>query len=229
MHTLEIALLFLITLFPFTDLFLEKHKFKRKSAEYVKSAAMLWAVTSFLLYCFFEGSLSVASPQVLPTASWKGWSAIALFFVFIAYLVFVVTSIQKSPEVRKQVLDAFNKGGDSLNDILPSSWTEYALFTLLLSVSAGVCEELIFRWYLFNFIDVHTHWGVALVVSSLLFGLWHMYLGWQHVIKSALVGALLCGLYLYTESILIVIAAHILMDIYAGTVAVFARPKEARK
>ena len=44
MHTLELALLFLIVLFPIADLFLEKHKFNSKSAEYVKSAAMLWAV-----------------------------------------------------------------------------------------------------------------------------------------------------------------------------------------
>lgn len=225
MHTLELALLFLIVLFPIADLFLEKHKFNSKSAEYVKSAAMLWAVTGFLLYCFFEGNLSVASPQVLPTVSWKGWSAIALFVVFIAYLVFVIISMRKNPEVRKQVLDAFNKGGDSLNDILPSSWKEYMLFTALVSVSAGLCEELIFRWYVFNFIDVHAHRAVALVVSSLLFGIWHLYLGWQHVIKSAVVGALLCGLYIYTESILIVIVAHILMDIYSGTVAIFARQK----
>ena len=225
MHTLELALLFLIVLFPFADLFLERYRFKSKSAEYVKSAAMLWAMTAFLLYVFFEESLTVASPQVLPSESWKGWSTIALFVAFIAYLVFVIISMRKNPEVRKQVLDAFNRGGDSLNDILPSSWKEYALFTLLLSVSAGVCEELIFRWYLFNFIDVHTHWVVALLISSIFFGMWHFYLGWQHVMKSALVGALLCGLYLYTESIIIVIVAHTLMDIYAGTVAIFARQK----
>ena len=62
-----------------------------------------------------------------------------------------------------------------------------------------------------------------LTLCSFIFGLWHLYLGWKHVIKTALVGAFLCGIYLFFESIVIVIIAHILMDVYSGTIAFYAK------
>ncbi len=223
MQTLEIALLSTLLLFPLVDLVLEKYKFRSKCAEYIKTSAMLWVVTGFLFFCYLIDVLKIDPPQYLPSASWKVYLAIFIFAVFIAYMKYVLSSINKDANVRLQVLNAFEDGGKSFLEILPSSRREFLLFTLLVSVSAGVCEELIFRWYLYSFIEQHTGEFVAVIGSSIIFGIWHTYLGWKHVIKTAVVGVLLCGIYLYFESIVVAIVAHIFMDVYSGSVAFIAR------
>ncbi|QJR80429.1 CPBP family intramembrane metalloprotease [Alteromonas pelagimontana] len=223
MQTLEIALLSTLLLFPLVDLVLEKYKFRNKCAEYIKTSVMLWVVTGFLFFCFLIGVLKIDPPQYLPSASWKGYLAIFMFAVFIGYMKYVLSSIHKDASVRLQVLKAFKVGGESFVEILPTSHKEFLFFTLLVSVSAGVCEELIFRWYLYSFIEQHTGGLVAVIGSSIIFGLWHTYLGWKHVTKTAVVGLLLCGIYLYFESIVVAILAHIFMDVYSGSVAFIAR------
>ena len=216
---MEITLITLLLLFPIIDLSLDKHKLKNKSAEYIKIALMLWAVTSFLIFCFYQGALSVKPPLFLPIVDWKIYLAIFFFIAFIIYMQYVVFSIYKNNKVKTYILENIKKEDDSLADILPSSRNEFLLFTMLVSVSAGICEELIFRWYLYNFIELKTDWIIAVIASSFIFGLWHLYLGWRHVIKTTLVGIFLCGIYLYFESIVIAIIAHILIDIYSGTIA----------
>lgn len=223
MEALEIVLLSVLLLLPVVDLVLERFKSKSKSIEYFKISGVLWAIAIFLIYSFFEGKLSVSGPDFIPKSNWKIYAALLLLVSFVVYLVYVVASINNSESTRQQVMEQFQSAGDSALGILPETRREFLLFTLLVSVTAGICEELIFRWYLYSFLEGQVHWLVAVFISSLLFGLWHLYLGWGHVIKSAIVGALLCGVYLYFESILIVIIAHILMDVYSGTIAFYAR------
>ena len=134
----------------------------------------------------------------------------------------MIFSIKKNENIRLSVLNTLEKD-NSLIDILPQSYKEYLLFTLLVSVSAGICEELIFRWFLYSYIEIQSDWVIAVICSSFIFGLWHLYLGWKHVIKTALIGVLLCGIYLYFESIVVAIIAHIFMDVYSGTIAYYAR------
>ena len=229
MQTLEIALLSILLLFPIVDLVLEKYKFRNKCAEYIKTSVMLWVVTGFLFFCFLIGALKVNPPHYLPSVSWKSYLAIFIFAVFFAYMKFVLSAIYKDASVRLQVLNAFEEGGESFVEILPTSRKEFLFFTLLVSVSAGVCEELIFRWYLYSFIEQHAGGLVAVFGSSIIFGLWHIYLGKKHVIKTAFVGVLLCGIYLYFESIVVAILAHIFMDVYSGSVAFVARRAQDAK
>lgn len=174
MQTLEIALLSTLLLFPLVDLVLEKYKFRSKCAEYIKTSAMLWVVTGFLFFCYLIDVLKIDPPQYLPSASWKVYLAIFIFAVFIAYMKYVLSSINKDASVRLQVLKAFEEGGKSFVEILPSSRNEFLFFTLMVSVSAGVCEELIFRWYLYSFIEQHTGGLGAVIGSSIIFGLWHI-------------------------------------------------------
>ena len=219
---MEITLITLLLLFPIIDLSLDKHKLKNKSAEYIKTALMLWAVTGFLLYCFFQGALTVKLPLILPVTDWKTYLSVSIFVACFAYAKYVIFSIKKNENIRLSVLNTLEKD-NSLIDILPKSHKEYLLFTLLVSVSAGICEELIFRWFLYSYIEIQSNWVIAVICSSFIFGLWHLYLGWEHVIKTALVGVLLCGIYLYFESIVVAIIAHIFMDVYSGTIAYYAR------
>ncbi|WP_078084072.1 CPBP family intramembrane glutamic endopeptidase [Microbulbifer mangrovi] len=223
MESLELALLFVLLLLPVVDVLLERFKSKSKSVEYIKISVVLWSITIFLIYSFYEGALSVNNPNFLPKSIWKIYASLLLFTTLILYLIYVVATIYNSEKVRQQVMGQFQSAGDSVLGLLPETRKEFLLFTLLLSVTAGICEELIFRWYLYSFLEGQVHWLIAVFMSSLLFGLWHLYLGWGYVVKTSVMGAILCGVYLYFESILIAIIAHILMDVYSGAIAYYAR------
>jgi uncharacterized protein len=84
----------------------------------------------------------------------------------------------------------------------------------LLSLNAGVVEELLFRLALPAL--VYGAFGnavFALVVSALVFGALHAYQGAAGIVGTTLVGVFLLALYLATGSILAAIVVHVLIDL----------------
>ena len=219
---LEITLISVLFLFPVVDLFLN-NKSENKIVEYIKTAVILWTLTGFLIFCFFQGALSVKHPFLFPADQWKGYFAIFMFIAFFVYLKYIIVSINKNKEVKLYILKSLENQNESIKEMLPESRKEFILFTLLLSVTAGICEELIFRWYLYSLLELQVNWIVGILGSSFVFGFWHLYLGWKHVITTAFIGILLCGIYLYFESIFVVMITHILMDVYQGIISYYAR------
>lgn len=102
-----------------------------------------------------------------------------------------------------------------LGDFMPRTRSERRSWTVV-SITAGITEELVFRGYLMWLFSsiVPTVWAV--VLSSLLFGLQHVYQGPLGVIRTAATGAVLCGLYLASCSLLMPVVAHILIDLLQG-------------
>lgn len=97
--------------------------------------------------------------------------------------------------------------------LLPRNRAELR-FGALLSINAGIVEELLFRLALPALIFGVTGSAVAALVASLLvFGLLHVYQGVPGVIGSMLVGAVLMAIYIGTGSILAAIIAHVLFDL----------------
>jgi membrane protease YdiL (CAAX protease family) len=62
---------------------------------------------------------------------------------------------------------------------------------ILLSISAGNCEEIVFRGYLQNqFRAVTRSMAAAMILQGAIFGLAHSYQGWKQVIVIAALGVL---------------------------------------
>lgn len=103
-----------------------------------------------------------------------------------------------------------------LERLLPRTGRERAMFVLL-SVSAGIGEELAFRGFLIPALDVATgSRSLAVVVSSLAFGMLHSYQGRGGVMRAGALGAVLAAPLLATGSLYPSIAAHALFDLIAG-------------
>ncbi len=87
-------------------------------------------------------------------------------------------------------------------------------WTALLSVNAGLSEELFFRLLaplLFYLVTGDPF--VSVLAATLWFGLAHYYQGWAGVALTALAGAILMLVYLYTGSIWLVILIHAVWDL----------------
>ena len=97
--------------------------------------------------------------------------------------------------------------------LLPRNRPELVLGALL-SVNAGIVEELLFRLALPALIFGATGSAAAAVSGGvLLFGALHFYQGWPGIVGATVIGGALMALYLATGSILVAIVVHVLIDL----------------
>lgn len=102
-----------------------------------------------------------------------------------------------------------------LGHMMPRNPREYAAFVAL-SVTAGVVEETIFRGWLLWYLQAWMPLAAAVLVSSALFGLAHVYQGPAGIAKTGVVGLLLALLYLLSGSLWLPIVAHAMIDVLQG-------------
>jgi uncharacterized protein len=85
----------------------------------------------------------------------------------------------------------------------------------LLSLNAGLSEECFFRLLLPLLLAGALHNPLlAFVIATILFGLVHLYQGVAGVVMTTLAGAVFAGLYLWTGSLLVTMAAHAGLDLF---------------
>jgi len=98
----------------------------------------------------------------------------------------------------------------------PKGFTEVVMW-ILLSISAGIGEEIVFRGYMQKQFQAATGSIVAAVVlQGVIFGLAHTYQGWKQVIVIAALGILYGALAAWRRNLRANILAHAWSDIFEG-------------
>ncbi len=100
--------------------------------------------------------------------------------------------------------------------LIPETSREVFWALCIVTPTAAFCEEFLYRGYLLTqlahwFHSVSWAWGI----TSLAFGLAHMYQGWSGVLRAALLGALLALPVMRLGSLYPAIFAHALIDALA--------------
>ena len=108
----------------------------------------------------------------------------------------------------------------SIQSLLPQRVVEILLW-IGVSISAGICEELVFRGYFQKQFHVYTHsrW-VALFLQAMLFGISHGYQGTDACVKIAIFGLLYGSLALWRKSLRPGMMAHTWSDILSGILGI---------
>jgi membrane protease YdiL (CAAX protease family) len=107
--------------------------------------------------------------------------------------------------------------------MLPRSYGELFVW-IALSITAGICEEAVFRGYLQHQFVVLTRSAPAgIILSAAVFGVAHMYQGPQMVLLIGIYGAMFGILAHWRGSVRPGILAHAWQDSLNGIVAVLAR------
>ncbi|MGH7881932.1 MAG: CPBP family intramembrane glutamic endopeptidase [Candidatus Dormibacteraceae bacterium] len=97
--------------------------------------------------------------------------------------------------------------------LLPQTHNEKLWFGLV-AISAGFCEELVFRGYALRLLHSMGLTGILLLlISAVAFGLVHIYQGVGGVLVTAALGAFLAVLYIQTGSLWWAILAHAFIDL----------------
>lgn len=106
-----------------------------------------------------------------------------------------------------------------VNQLIRPLFSEVNLFGLLVvSIAAGVGEEMLFRGFLQGmladfFTPPYGHWA-AILVAAYAFGCMH-YFSLNYLAVATLMGCYLGALYLWTDSLLVPIVTHALYDFVA--------------
>lgn len=118
------------------------------------------------------------------------------------------------------ILKHFGLASDSaaLKNLLPHTILENAAF-LLLALTAGICEEMIFRGYLQHQLTAWTKSAAAgIALQGILFGVAHAYQGPTQIIVIAVYGCMFGSLAYWRKSLRPGMFAHFLQDAVGGLV-----------
>ena len=107
---------------------------------------------------------------------------------------------------------------NAVRPLLPTSVGELRYFTVL-SITAGVCEEVLFRGYLIWYLTVYVGLPAACVLSGVAFGLGHFYQGPRQAVKIIFLGFVFVLFYVGTATLWVPMALHALLDAAQGRLA----------
>lgn len=165
------------------------------------------AVTTALVLGLWRfGGLSGPSLGITAPYSWL-WNTAALV-VLTALLVWTAVRLRpKASKIRKRFQD-------SLGMLFPDSPQERNWFGAL-SIGAGISEELVFRGFLMYYLSAYIpniNTGEKVLLTSLIFGVAHIYQGWRRSIPTGIVGIVLALLYVFSGSLILPVVVHAVAD-----------------
>ncbi len=193
---------------------------------YARVIVVQWTLVGAALYWWARcerpwSELGLSSPS-----GPRLWIAAAMVGTLTALAAIQLRRLARKPESRRDVRRHLEQS-PRLRGVFPRTRQEYGLF-LLVSLTAGICEEILFRGYLIAYVR---GFGPGPVVAGIVCGAWfglaHAYQGPAGVLKTGVLGLVLVGGYLWTESLWVPMALHVLIDVHGGTVGwlAFRSPK----
>jgi len=144
-------------------------------------------------------------------------SGLLLAAIVIALFVLQMQKIQKALQ-RPRVLATLREKLAPLELVAPANDGERRGFWLL-SLSAGICEEVIYRGFVLWLITAWAGLIAGIIISSAIFGFMHMYLGAAHVPKTALIGLLFALVVVASGSLWPAMVIHAAMDLSSGEIS----------
>jgi len=216
---------FLLVLAPLWD-FYDTRRLKRSPSSagklryYKTLCAWLWIAT--VVACLGVGwrALFTISPA-LDEIPWllHVWvryladiviAAVVVVVVLLPVAIVVWKKLKKQPR-KYSSADALQ----AFSYFFPATRSERRWFAFV-CITAGICEETLFRGFLLHYLHVipwTLNLTLALLISSVIFGLNHLYAGVGGVASNIVFGFLLGLLFLLTGNLLLPIVLHAVMDL----------------
>jgi uncharacterized protein len=180
---------------------------------YAITMAVEWLIVGYIALGARWGgaSLRTLTGRLLP-----GWRAILLDLgIAIAYLVVAHIVLGGASYALSHVLTPASN--EMLKRMLPQTWAENGIF-LLLALTAGICEEMIFRGYLQHQFTAWFGSAAAIILQGVFFGAAHAYQGVTMVIVIAIFGCMFGALTWWRKSLRPGMLAHFIQDAVGGLV-----------
>ena len=179
-----------------------------RAGVYVVSMLSEWLIVAFIAYGVRRRGFSLRS---LIGGSWpRPLTVLRDLAIAIGFLIISVVVLNGLTHLLKATPD------QALRNLLPHGPLEITLW-LMLALTAGFCEELIFRGYLQRQFTALTHnVGGGIVLQGIAFGASHGYQGWRFMLVIAVFGIMFGQLAQLRRSLRPGMMAHFLQDGIGG-------------
>ncbi len=144
--------------------------------------------------------------RALPMAGWLRWTLLLVTVALAALAIWLLL----------EHLGWWPEESDLVRLLMPETAGEKVWAVLLVAPTAALCEEFLYRGFLLAWLveKLGSGWW-ALVISSVIFALAHVYQGASGMARVALLGALLAYPVLRLGSLYPSMAAHFVIDVVA--------------
>jgi len=172
-----------------------------------------WPLTIGLLAWWLLSGNSLESAGLVPVADGRQRVAIGVGALVIIGHVIYLTMVSRNADK----LTAIKEQMGELSNLAPQTGTERRLFDMV-SITAGVCEEILYRGLLLSALMSLVGTWPAVALSSFIFGLGHAYQGISGIVRTGSIGLVLALLTVSSGSLFIAIALHAVIDLTSGRI-----------
>jgi CAAX protease family protein len=182
-----------------------------RRAVYIGNVIALLALTLVVLLWWFYKHRAFSGLGLIwsPVPAFVAAITIVSAAVTLSFLLLnrIARSVMRRPGLKWKLSTA--------PELLPRTTQELRLF-LFMSLCAGMCEEILFRGYLIWYLGTILNTHMAVVLSSVIFGIGHAYQGLKGIFIITPVGLIFAMLYLWSGSIWAPVILHIAIDGWSG-------------
>jgi hypothetical protein len=198
---------------------------RRSQADPARARTWLWAWTigSAWVLVGAGAALWVASGRSWTSFGlsvpdgWRLWMSVAWLLALAAYLAYAVATLARSSDARANVRQQMGKLA-AVDVIAPHTRTELYWWGGA-SLTAGFSEEFLYRGYFIWVFSPWLGWWGAAALSLLFFAIGHSYQGWNGVLRTGVVGAIITLIVAIAGSLWPAMALHALLDLGQGKMA----------
>src|SRR5262249_6539652 len=151
--------------------------------EYLATIGLEWGLLAALAILWWRTQRPWSALGLIEPQGWRFLGGVVLVTAFA-----VMSSVQLMALVRSpKAMERLHQRLEHLSALLPHNRLEMRTFTLL-SISAGITEEILYRGFMQWDLK---HWmplGLAMVVAAVIFGFAHIYQGPRNIISTGLIG-----------------------------------------
>ncbi len=224
----HIVVFFLVIALPAAALMAPSRPFEEvevtaelKKSLYLNNALLQWLGTLVIMavWYFSDRSWGVLGFQPTRQDAHPLW-----FFLIIAFVILYAANTLYGlywPGERKKLLEKWR----DMMPFIPTTWQDQKWW-LIAALSAGICEEIIFRGYLINYLlsvfeGSRSALFFALAIPAVSFGLAHLYQGPSAVVKIVLMAFTFGLIFVLTESLIALMLVHIAVDFIIGIIGIY--------
>lgn len=188
-----------------------------RTNDYVLTIALQWALTLVLVGWWRLSARPLADLGLITPEGAGRWWTIVIVTAAVVFFAWQAYSVTRSPDAQAKVRNQLD-GQPSVRVILPTNARESQVFAAL-AVTAGICEEVLYRGYLLYYLRLWLPGAAAVGAAIVVFGLAHAYQGARGILLTMLAGGAAMALYLLTGSLMAPMVLHATVDLANGFMA----------
>ncbi len=196
----------------------------QKRTLYLANSLFQWGIVAIVVVAWvLQGHPITAMGLQLPNLELWPW-VIAVTLLFWGAYAWNTWRQIGTPEALEETRAQWR----SKTPFMPANKKEYCWF-ILMAFTAGICEEILFRGFLMTYLQALSYGSPkfqSMVVSAAVFAVLHVYQGRVAAMKIFVFSLVFGALYILTNSILLSILVHVLVDLASGWIGLKVILKE---